>query len=129
MAANTHRFPSGPFPLPDPREMVAHRMPVDDYFRDLMEALSGNNNGNPVPHARLLNILKAAWGECPSLKHLIHRLTPAQVATLDALKHEVNNVLFPHGPADLHLSILQKFWNRNQMLAIGDTSCVWGVLS
>jgi len=114
-AANTNRFPNGPFPLPGPREMVAHRTPVDDYFRDLTEALSGNNSRNPVTHARLLNTLKAAWGECPSLKHLIHRLTPAQVATLDALKQEVNSVLFPHGTADLHLSTLQQFWNRNQM--------------
>jgi len=116
MAANSTHFPHGPFPLPDPRKMAAGEMPVEDYFRELNEALTANNKGNPVAHGRLIHILKAAWQLCPSLSDLIHRLTPAQVATLDLLKQEVNNSLFPQGQADLILSILQQFWGRKQML-------------
>jgi len=110
-----NKFPSGPFELPDARALAAREMPVDVYFKKLQKALQANAGGNALPYARMLNLLKGAWSQYPTLDQLLDRLTPAQLANLNALQDAVRTTLYPQGDAQLQHNLLQKFWNRSQL--------------
>jgi len=111
-----NKFPAGPFKIPDARKLAAREMSVDTYFSQLHKTMQANQGGSNLTHAKLVNLLRGAWSEFPTLDQLLDRLTPQQLATIDALKEAVRAALYPEGDAQLHHSLLQKFWNRNQLL-------------
>ena len=106
----------GFFALPNPYLMESRVLTVEEYFRDLEIASVANLNGKPIPNNHWEGIIRGAWNNIPHLKAILNRFTPAQRATLDAIREATRAALFPDGQPDLHHKDIRKFWSRKQGL-------------